>query len=122
MVAIGGNAAKLKDCTLSKWGITALCTQGNYNTLPMTTPWKTIKKLENVKIEDKTPIKDIIKNVEKKGSEKAFQLRCGKENYHEEYESVRSNVIDCYIRIILQTLLFAVLAIIALEFIDKDKR
>ena len=51
--------------------------------------------------------------VTERGSEAAWK---------EDYELSRDNVLDCWLNLILFAIVFAALSVIALEFIDKDKR
>ncbi len=168
----------LKDFTISNYGICALCSQGRFNELKMTTVWKTLEKMEGLevdpenlkkairecingetsdpeqaketvkdvaeKIADKAaeaapvmsdaaideitemagskPIKFLLDSIEESNEKDEFQLLCGKQGYNKAYESKPDNVINCWITLILDGLLFAGLSVIALEFIDKDKR
>ncbi|MCR5099723.1 MAG: ABC transporter permease [Butyrivibrio sp.] len=53
-----GGASALTNLTIAKWGLTSLCSQGNYNDLPMVSVWNSMLKMKNVKMKD-IPIENI---------------------------------------------------------------
>ena len=53
---------------------------------------------------------------------RTLQDTLGEASFMPEYETSRSNIAVCWIELLLRTLLYAALAMITLEFIDKDKR
>lgn len=120
--SIKGNASMVTEVTISKWGINALCAQGHYNDLPMTSVWRTMRKMRNVEVDGKKPIGDIVEQIEEDNKKEELMLRCGKENYQEKFASTKKNLLNCYGRLLIFTGVFALCAVISLEFIDKDKR
>ena len=52
----------------------------------------------------------------------ALQDTLGEASNKPEYEMSRSNIASCWVELFLQTMLYAALATVTLEFIDKDKR
>ena len=118
-----GAAAQLSEFTISKWGIRAVCSEANYNELPMSSVWTTIKKMRNVEYEGSKPVQFVVDQVEAEddGVEQ-FTQKCGEQNPSTEYLSTSENVADCWGTLIGIALLFAGLSVISLEFIDKDKR
>ena len=43
-------------------------------------------------------------------------------SYNADYESTKENIADYWLRLVMFVFLFALLSVITLEFIDKDKR
>lgn len=58
----------------------------------------------------------------KKDIQRQIREKTTKMNYHSEYEYTRENVMKNWAHLLLFVLAFSVLAIITLEFVDKDKR
>ncbi len=117
-----GNAEKLTNLTVAKWGLTAFCAQGMYNDLPMVSLWKTMDKMKEVEVEGQQPIKMAMELIEAQGGKDELLLRCGQYNQNPKYESSAENVEVCWMRLIFYILLYAFLALGALEYIDRDKR
>ena len=117
-----GVAAKASDFTLTKSGVTALCAQSDYNKLPMATVWKTLSKMQNVEFEQEKPVKLIVDTIEEEGRKEEFMLKCGSEAQNENYKSDSKTISNCWFDLFFYALVFALLSMISLEFIDKDKR
>lgn len=122
MFGLGGSLAKLTDLSLAKWGINCICTQSNYNSLPMVTVWNQIFKFRNVEVMGIQPIKAFTDYIEQNDLINSFCLMIGKESANPEYVFTIGNVVNCWAVLAMYALLFAVLAVIFLERIDKDKR
>ena len=53
---------------------------------------------------------------------RTLQDTLGEASFMPEYETSRSNIAICWAELLLRTMLYAALATVTLEFIDKDKR
>ena len=115
-------ADKLKGLTISHWGMNSLCAIGRYNDSPNVTLWNTIFKFRNVEIMGQTPLLDLIKEAERRHYVQDFLLWSGTYNRMEEYSSTVSNVLRNWRGMGILLVVFAVGAVIALEFVDRDKR
>jgi hypothetical protein len=49
---LSGNLETISDYTVSKWGLNALCAQGNFNSLKMSSSWTALYKLRNLEVTD----------------------------------------------------------------------
>ena len=90
--------------------------------LPMTGIWTNMKKMENMEYEGQMPMQIIVNTIEQEGKKEEFQLRCGKNNYTEIYESSSENIYSCWDILMIFVVVFAGASIVSLKFIDKDKR
>lgn len=76
--------------------------------------------------EEKIPysvnLKNIIDGVGRDGLKKTIQERTSASRRSERYEQSRENIMDCWFTLFAFSLLYALFAIIVLEFIDRDKR
>ncbi|MCR5127095.1 MAG: ABC transporter permease [Lachnospiraceae bacterium] len=119
---LSGAAEHLTNFTVAKWGLTAFCAQGYYNDQPMVSLWKTMQKMEKVEVEGQYPVKMAMEMIEQQGGKEELLLKCGEYNQNPKYESTTENVTICWTRLLLHALIYAFLAVGALEYVDKDKR
>ena len=117
-----GPVTRVSDFTVSKWGLNSLCAIGNYNKLGMVTLWNTVFKFRNIEVEGEKPLLQAIKDLEQRNMVDEIVLRSGEYNQSADYVSTAANVTNCWFHLILFIVIFAVLAVLFLEFIDKDKR
>ena len=113
-----GPAEKLTYFTISKYGLVALCAQGNYNSLRSVTLWNTIFKLR-----DSSPeLKEALWMIEKEGKLDEILVQSGEAMQEAAYAMTKSNIFNCWAHLIFFAVLFAILSVIVLEFVDHDKR
>ena len=117
-----GIAEKVKYLTLSHWGMNSLCCIGRYNEQPMVSLWNMLVRFKNVEYNGQTPLKTILVQIESNGGRDEFLLWAGQQNQVADYAATIENVLVCSLILILFILVFAALSVIALEFIDRDKR
>ena len=120
--ALSGFAKKLTVLTISRWGLNGLSAVGRYNELPMVTLWNTIYSFRDVEIMGQQPLQELINNYYREDLRDQFLLWSGRNHQNAAYASTVSNVLLNWNALVVLTLVFIVLAIIALEFIDRDKR
>ena len=115
---LSGPAAWLTNLTISKYGLVALCSQGNYNSLKSVTLWNTIFRIR----ESSPELKEALWQIEKAGQLEDILARSGEAMQEAAYEMTKANIYQCWAHLALFAVLFAVLSIIVLEFIDNDRR
>lgn len=120
--SLSGNAAKITNITVSKWGLTSLCIQGNYNDLPMVSLWNSMIKMKNVEVEGQKPVYEGLKYIEDSGNKDALLKESGKQNQNPAYNYDPDNLKRCWEFLILFAFIYVAVATICLESIDKDKR
>ena len=113
-----GPAAALTNITISKYGLVALCAQGNYNSLKSVTLWNTIFRIRGSSPE----LKQALWEIEKAGQLDAILTESGKAMQEAAYEMTKTNIYGCWAHLIFFAALFAILSVIVLEFIDNDRR
>ena len=119
---LSGFAAKLRVLSVSYWGLNAVCAVGRYNEQGMVTLWNTVFKFKDIEVLDHKPLLEIIREVEKQGKVNDFLLWSGSYNQNSLFAISPENVLRCWQAILLISLVSIVFAIIALEFIDRDRR
>ena len=119
---LSGAAMKLTDLTISKWSLTALCSQGNYNELPMVSVWNSIFKMKDIVVDGEKPVLDLLRMVEKRGMREEFLKTTAGYNQNPAYIMSMDNVLKCWSVLIIFALAFAIVGLVALEYIDRDKR
>ena len=115
---LSGPAAWMTNLTISKYGLVALCAQGNYNSLKSVLLWNTIFRVR----ESSPELKEALRQIEKAGMLEDILARSGEAMQETAYEMTKSNIFSCWAHLILFTVIFAVLCVIVLEFIDNDRR
>ncbi len=119
---LSGFADKLKYLTISHWGMDALCSIGRYNEEPMVSVWNMLVNFKDLEYQGMTPLKDILVKVESEGLRDSFLLWSGQNNAKAAYVSEPSVVLMNWAAIAALLIIFAIAAVVALEFIDRDKR
>lgn len=117
-----GGADFIKVATISHWGMDSMCMIGQFNTLPMKTLWNTMVRFSDIEIGGTQPIKGIVQYVIDNNQVEDFMAWSGAQSANPAYESIASNVWLCWGVLLLMILVFAVVSVIALKFIDRDKR
>ena len=117
-----GIAQKVQYLTISHWGMNGLCAIGRYNDQPMTSAWEMLLQFRNVEANGQKPLEDVVTKITETGSENEFMLWCGQQNQAAEFASTAENVWTNWIMLAVLLIVFAAASIIALEFIDRDKR
>ena len=115
-------AMPFTNLTATKWGLTALCAQGDYNSLPMVSIWNNAMKLKNVEIEGEKPFFTVLKYVEDNDMRDDVLMFCAGQNQNPDYAFDKDNLYDCWFWLILWTLIYIGISVILLERIDKDRR
>lgn len=122
MFALSGFAERLTNLSVAKWGINALCAQAKFNELPMVTIWNKLKTFSDVSIEGMNPVKDMVEFVNMTGSAGEVTMWMGEHNQNVNYALTTDNIWASWLNLFFFAILFAILSVIFLEKIDKDKR
>lgn len=117
-----GRADFVKYFTISHWGMDGMCIIGQYNSLPMTTLWKTMKKFQDIDIMGGQPIKDVVQYMRENDLVDSFKAWSGAHAGNPAYESIPSNVWLCWGALLVMIAVFAIVSVVALQRIDRDKR
>ncbi|MDO4939288.1 MAG: ABC transporter permease [Lachnospiraceae bacterium] len=120
----------LTGLTISKWGMECLCSIGNYNSLPMVSLWNQIFNYRNIEIGGVQPIRELTNYMQYTIADEStnltvrdqFNLQVGQYNANPAYANTQSHVLDCWGMLILFAIIYAVITILILERIDRDKR
>ena len=109
--------------TIARWGMTAICAICGYNSLKMVTVWNMLVKFKNVDYAGTKPVEELVNYIESEpGGIDAFEMKMGELSQSEEYISSSSNIASCWNFLIFFIVLFALLAVLSLKRVDKDKR
>ena len=117
-----GFSKKLTAFTISRWGMESVCTIGRYNEQPMVTLWNTLFKFRNVEYMGTKPILSVLQQIEKDGKMGEFLQWSGQNNQNAAFVSEAGNLLLNWGALVGLLLLAVVVAVISLEFIDRDKR
>lgn len=108
--------------TATKWGLTALCAQGDYNSLPMVTIWNSAIKLKDVEVEGEKPLLMVLRSIEENNQKDELLMMSAQQNQNPDYAFDEEIVFRCWRWLVSWTIVYALIATFLLEFIDKDKR
>ena len=122
LVQLTGAAKKLTDFTIAKWGLNALCTIGNYNSRPMVALWNMMFKFRDLEIYDIKPIGMILDWIQSENMMDSVLQSSGEYNQNLEYIFTSANLAKCWLSLAGIAVLCAVVSVILLEFVDRDKR
>ena len=122
LVKLEGQAARLTDFTIAKWGLQGLCTLGDYNSKPMVLLWNTIWKFRDLDLYGTKPISLALDYISDQGLMEEVLQESGRYNQNLSYVFTAQNLIGCWRNMLLITVIFAAAAVILLEFVDRDKR
>ena len=104
--------------TVMPFMLVALCAQGNYNSLKSVTLWNTIFRVR----ESSPELKEALWQVEKNGMLEEILERSGEAMREAAYEMTKANIFSCWAHLVMFAVIFAILSVIVLEFIDNDHR
>jgi len=124
---LSGPAERIKDFTISGWGQKCMCVQGEYNSLPMVTVWNTLVKMQNMTVEvegqgEVKPLFDFVIYAYDNGLIDVIEAETGRQSPNPDYEKTKENVYSCWLHLAGFIVVFSGMAVLFLEFIDRDKR
>lgn len=105
MFEIPANAVWVKEMTISKWGVTAICSSSDINEIPNK---DTVEKLQAAYDSD-----DEFKSWKELGLT---------QEYEGEYEPTSQHVFMCWLMLILFAAVYSIIGAVFLKQVDKDKR
>ena len=117
-----GFAKSIRVLTISHWGLNSLCAIGRYNELPMVTLWNTIFKFRDIEYMGEKPLLELIRQMEQSGSRDTFLQWSGQYNQNAEFAVSEANILTNWAALFALMLVFALVALIAIHFVDRDKR
>ncbi len=115
-------AMPLTKLTATKWGLTAMCAQGDYNSLPMVSVWNSALKMKDVEVDGEKPLLDVFVYIEQNDMRDEFLMESASLNQNHEFDFDPDIVLKCWLWLLFWTAVYVLVAVILLEFIDKDKR
>ena len=119
---LNGIAQKIQYLTISHWGMNSLCSIGRYNDQPMVSLWNMLVRFKDIEVFGATPLKDLLIELEGNGGRDQILLWAGQQNQVAEFASTPETVAKCWGILLIMLIVFVIASIIALEFIDRDKR
>lgn len=120
--ALKGQAAQIENFAITKWAIRAICSVGRYNELPLVTIWNQIFSYRNIEIDGMQPVKMFTDALEQNNQVHDFEMLTAQNKVVEAYAATADNILNCWMYLGIFVVLFAVLSVLVLELIDRDKR
>ena len=122
MFTLDEGLEKFSKLTVAKWGMTALCSQADYNSLPLVQVWNQLVKFRNYEVSGFTPINEVVQYIQDNGLVNDFCLEAGANSQNLRYTLSSSNIYKCWLMLMLFAFAFAAISMLFLKRIDKDKR
>jgi len=108
---------------LSKWGVQGLCVISGYNDLPAVMVWNKMSSSgDKIDIGGGVSLKDVMDIVEEQGMRETVLQKLGQANQRADFASTVENLTESWAFLITLAAVFAIVTIVFLEFIDRDKR
>ena len=115
-------AMPLTNLTATKWGLTALCAQGDYNSKPMVSVWNNALKMKDIEVEGEKPLLTLFREIEENNMRDDILMKTGELNQNHEYDFDPRIVVKCWGWLLMWTFVYVMITVLLLEMIDLDKR
>ncbi|MCR5651186.1 MAG: ABC transporter permease [Lachnospiraceae bacterium] len=112
----------VSDLMISRWGVQGLCVLADYNDLPATVVWNKLVHSGSAIQYGGISLQDALVEAEKQGMRDSILEKLGEANRRDDFAATIQNLADCWAHLILFIVVFAVVTVVFLEFIDHDRR
>ena len=106
--------------TVARWGMNCICALSCYNSQPMVSVWNQLVKVSGYEVNGTKPLLEILRYIETNNKVDEFCAEMGTQSTVAAYDA--ANIGKCWLALIGFAALFAVLAVLFLKRVDKDKR
>lgn len=122
-IALPEALTEVSNLMLSKWGVQGLCVISGYNGLPAVMIWnKMAASGDMIDVGGGITVKDIMGVVDQQGMRETVIQKLSEANQRADFASNLENLFQCWICLVVLTVVFATVTVVFLEFIDRDKR
>ncbi|MBQ0042533.1 MAG: ABC transporter permease [Lachnospiraceae bacterium] len=111
---LAGFADKVSELTVTKHGVTAICSIGDYNSLSSMSILNPLRKIESRS--------QIVKEAVEMVSEETIARETAKMMQDENYNPTVENVLIQWATLIISSAVYVLIGWVALKFVDKDRR
>lgn len=122
MFTLTGGTEIITKFTISRWGMEAICSIGNYNSLPMMSLWNQIFKFRDLELLGGKPFEDLTNYMMDNGLDQEFMQMTAQYSQNPNYASTPGHIIACWGILVLMAAAAALVGALFLKNIDKDKR
>lgn len=122
-IALPASVSDISNLMLSKWGVQGLSVISNYNSLPAVTIWNKMSSSgDQIAIGGGITLKDVMNIVEQEGMRDTVLQKLGEASSRADFAPTMQNLTQSWLSLIMLGFIFAIITIVFLEFIDRDKR
>ena len=115
--------ADISKLMLSKWGVQGLCVISGYNNLPATMIWNKMNSAgDKISVGGGVTVKDIMTVIQDNNLRDTLLKKLGEANQRPDFASTVDNLVQSWVNLIWFSIVFAIVTIVFLEYIDKDSR
>ena len=122
-IALPESVSDVSKLMLSKWGVQGLCVISHYNELDAVMIWnKMASGGDKIDIGGGVTVKDVMGIVDEQGMRDSVLQKLSQANYREDFSAIGDKLGESWFTLILFAIIFAIITVVFLEFIDRDKR
>ncbi len=122
-IALPSSFSDVSDLMLSKWGVQGLCVISDYNKLPAVMIWNKMSSGgDRIDIGGGVTVKDIMNVVDEQGMKDTVIQKLGEANQRADFAATIDNMLTSWMYLLILGVVFAIVTVVFLEFIDRDKR
>ncbi len=115
--------ADLSRLMLSKWGVQGLCVISDYNHLPAVMIWNKMTNAgDKISVGGGVSVKDIMTLIEENNMRDQILDKLGEANQRADFASTIDNLFQSWGYLIWFIIVFSIITVVFLEFVDKDQR
>ena len=121
LFSVPASMQPLSAIMISNHGGAALAAEGDYNDLPAATGWLLIEKMGNREGAE-VEVKQAVEMLKQTGMDNKIKMETAKSGYNEKYVNTYGNIKHRWHLLLVFAGIYALCAVITLEFIDRDRR
>ncbi len=122
-IALPQGFSGIQNLMLSKWGVKSLCVISDYNHKPAVMIWNTMSaSSDKIDLGGGIKLSDVMNVIDEQGMRDTILQKLSEASQKADYEATISNLAESWKVFIILAAVYAVITIIFLEFIDRDKR
>ncbi len=122
-IPLPASISEISNLMLSKAGVQGLCVISDYNNMKAVMIWNRMSaSSDSIEIGGGVKLRDVMNIIEEQGMRDTILYKLGQANQREDFASTIQNLMHCWGTLIVLAVVFAVVTIVFLEFIDRDRR
>ncbi len=118
--------AKISDASklmISKWGVQALCVSADYNSLPAVVIWNKMESSgDKIMVGGGISVKDVMETLTEEDMKDVIIDKIREANQRDDFAATEKNLFQSWEYLTWFIIVFSIVTVVFLEFIDRDSR